>query len=79
MPVLESGYITRLHVNQHVIKANTKTGSDDPVFSIKHRGKTIKARSVTVTGEMHMKYNSNPLSCGARVWLETTSPITYEE
>ena len=41
--------ITRVHVNQHVIRANAKNGENNPVFTIKSRGTNTYAHSVRVT------------------------------
>ena len=68
--------ITRVHVNQHVIRANAKHGKNDPVFTIKSRGKNTYAHSVRVIGEMELVYApDDPLSCGAKVWIETKGDI----
>ena len=68
--------ITRVHVNQHVIRANAKNGENNPVFTIKSRGKNTYAHSVKVVGEMELIYSPNkPLSCGAKVWIETKGDI----
>ena len=68
--------ITRVHVNQHVIRANAKNGENNPVFTIKSRGKNTYAHSVKVVGEMELIYSPNkPLSCGAKVWIETKGEI----
>ena len=74
---LPGGYITRIHVNQHVIRDNNKTGANNPIFTIKHRGRNIYAREVSTDGTLVYKPES-PLSCGARAWLETTNPVTYK-
>lgn len=64
--------ITRVHVNQHVIRANAKSGENNPVFTIKSKGKNTYAHRVRVVGEMELVYSpDNPLSCGAKVWIET--------
>ena len=68
--------ITRVHVNQHVIRANAKNGENNPVFTIKSRGKNTYAHSVRVIGEMELVYAPDgPLSCGAKVWIETKGEI----
>jgi hypothetical protein len=72
--------ITRVHVNQHVIRANAKQGKNDPVFTIKSKGKNTYAHSVKVVGEMELIYSPNkPLSCGAKVWIETKGNIEIGE
>ena len=68
--------ITRVHVNQHVIRANAKSGENNPVFTIKSKGKNTYAHRVRVVGEMELVYSpDNPLSCGAKVWIETKGDI----
>tara|TARA_R100000935_G_C2802672_1_gene151225 strand:+ start:709 stop:942 length:234 start_codon:yes stop_codon:yes gene_type:complete len=68
--------ITRVHVNQHVIRANAKSGENNPVFTIKSKGKNTYAHRVRVVGEMELVYSpDNPLSCGAKVWIETKGEI----
>ena len=61
----------RVHVNQHVIRANQKHGTDDPVFTVKHGRHNDKARSVEITGRSRLVYSPDkPLSCGAKVWIQ---------
>ena len=69
--------IARIHVNQHVIKANAKYGENNPVFTIKQGGKNTYAYNVKVVGEMELVYlPDKPLSCGAKVWIETRGDIS---
>ena len=71
--------IARIHVNQHVIKANAKNGENNPVFTIKQGGKNTYAHNVKVNGEMELVYSPDkPLSCGAKVWIETRGDITVD-
>lgn len=66
-----------IHVNQHVIRANKKNGSTDPVLTVKtYKDNTYAHEAVirTKTGEevARVVYSPDkPLSCGARVWVET--------
>ena len=72
--------IARIHVNQHVIKANAKSGDRNPVFTIKQGGKNTYATRVKVVGEMELVYSPDkPLSCGAKVWIETRGKIELDE
>jgi len=67
---------TIVHVNQHVIKANRKTGAKDPVLTIKNYKKTTYAHEVTFLGPVKFVYSPDkPLSCGAHVWAETTGEV----
>ena len=71
--------IARIHVNQHVIKANAKNGENNPVFTIKQGGKNTYAHNVKVNGEMELVYSPDkPLNCGAKVWIETRGDITVD-
>jgi hypothetical protein len=73
---------TIIHVNQHVIKANRKTGESNTVLTCK----TYKSNQYTDTAIV-MKDGQeigrfvyrpdNPLSCGAHVWFETECEVVY--
>ena len=64
--------LTRLHVNQHVIKKNKKEGTREPVITVKSGKSNIYAHEVQVLGPCKVVYRpDNPLSCGATVWIET--------
>ena len=71
--------IARIHVNQHVIKANAKNGENNPIFTVKQGGKNTYAFNVKVKGEMELVYSPDkPLSCGAKVWIETRGDIELD-
>ena len=72
--------IARIHVNQHVIKANAKNGENNPIFTVKQGGKNTYAFNVKVKGEMELVYSPDkPLSCGAKVWIETRGDIKLDK
>jgi hypothetical protein len=67
---------TIIHVNQHVIKANRKNGTDDPVLTVKTYKSNTYAREVEILGPSKIVYSPDkPLSCGAHVWIETESLV----
>jgi hypothetical protein len=67
---------TIVHVNQHVIKANAKNGENNPVLTIKTYKENRYAHAVAIDGPSKLVYNPEyPLSCGARVWIETESQV----
>ena len=67
---------TIIHVNQHVIKANRKDGREDPVLTVKTYKANTYAHEVAVHGPSKVVYSPDkPLSCGARVWIETQSTV----
>ena len=69
----------RIHINQHVIRANKKNGTNDPVITVKTSQRNVYADRVEIRGPSNVVYSPNkPLSCGARVWIETEAPIACE-
>jgi hypothetical protein len=65
---------TRIHVNQSTIRSNRKHGRNDPVISIKRGKNNTYCHVVEILGPSKVVYQPDcPLSCGARVWIETTS------
>lgn len=67
---------TIVHVNQHVIKKNAKTGSLDPVLTVKTYKTNNYAHEVEIKGRSKIVYSPDkPLSCGARVWIETEGEV----
>lgn len=68
---------TIIHVNQHNIRRNATKGTTDPVLTVK----TYKSNTYADTAEIldaqgnvvaRVVYQpDHPLSCGARVWIET--------
>lgn len=70
---------TIIHVNQHVIKANRKTGSKDPVLTVKTYKETKYAHEVEIQGPVKVIYRpDDPLSCGAHVWIETQGQVVCD-
>ena len=68
----------RIHINQHTIRRNQKTGERKPVISCKTYKENIYSNSVEILGPSKVVYSPDkPLSCGARVWIETTSEVIY--
>jgi hypothetical protein len=71
-----------IHVNQHVIRANKKHGTNDPVITIKQGSKNTYCHAVDIKGPSRVIYGGNDkplLSCGARVVIETESEIEVVE
>lgn len=71
---------TIIHVNQHNIKANAK-GENLPVITCKTYKNNTYANEVVIYGQdgkeaAKIVYSPNkPLSCGARVWIETYNKV----
>jgi hypothetical protein len=67
---------TIVHVNQHVIKKNRTTGSNDPVLTVKTYKSNVYAHKIKIHGDSEIVYSpEKPLSCGAHVWIETNSEV----
>jgi hypothetical protein len=67
---------TIIHVNQHEVKANNKNGTNNPVLTIKTYKTNTYAHEVSIKGESKVIYSTDkPLSCGARVWIETQADV----
>lgn len=68
---------TIVHVNQHNIRHNTKTGDDRPVFTVKTYKENRTMNEVTLLTpegrEVRFVYSDTPLSCGARAWVQFDS------
>ena len=69
---------TIIHVNQHVIKRNSKTGEREPTLTVKQGRKNTYASDVLIHGPSRVVYSSDkPLGCGARVWIETEAEVEF--
>ena len=70
---------TIIHVNQHVIRSNNKTGERKPVLTVKTYKSNTYAHTVEIDGPSRIVYSPDkPLSCGAKVWIETHSKVTVD-
>ena len=67
---------TRIHVNQHIIRKNYKNNENEPVLTCKTSKSNEYAHEVEILGPSKVIYSPNkPLSCGAKVWIETESEV----
>ena len=67
---------TIIHVNQHVIRRNIKADEKEPVLTVKTYKQNSYAHEVEIEGPCKVVYSPDkPLSCGARVWIETESKV----
>lgn len=68
---------TIIHVNQHIIKANKGKETPDPVLTCKTYKSNTYAYEVIINGPCKIVYRPDkPLSCGAKVWIETEAEVT---
>jgi hypothetical protein len=74
-----------IHVNQHRIKHNRKTGECTPVITCKtykdnRYGHEAIIRDKQGNEVAKIVYSPNkPLNCGARVWIETQNEVDVYE
>ena len=69
---------TYIHVNQHVIRANRKNGTADPVITVKQGTRNTYCSRVKILGPSEVIYGGNDkplLSCGARVVIATEADV----
>ena len=67
---------TIVHINQHVIKRNSKTGERKPVITVKTYKSNQYGHSVEGDGKWKIVYEPDkPLGCGATVWLVTEDDV----
>lgn len=68
--------IKRIHVNQHNIRHNSKNPEQKPVVSVKTSKSNVKGNRVQINGPSEVMYSPHkPLSCGAKVWIETKAQV----
>lgn len=68
--------IKRIHVNQHTIRANSKSEDKLPPLSVKTYNSNTLCHEVSILGPSRVVYSPDkPLSCGAKVWIETESEV----
>ena len=74
-----------IHVNQHRIKHNRKTGETLSVITVKDYkrnayGHTASIRDKDGIEVARIVYGpEQPLSCGAHVWIETKADVVVED
>ena len=63
---------TIIHVNGQKIKQNQKHSSKEPVITVKKGNSNVYGYEVEIPGGCRVVYRPhNPMSCGARVWIES--------
>ena len=68
--------IKKIHINQHNVRSNSKHITDLPVMTVKSYKENIKGDTVQINGASTVVYKpEHPLSCGAKVWIETHAEV----
>ena len=69
------GCLKRLHVNQHLLR-KAVAGEDVCPYTVQYKGRSFPCKSAEITGRMTaVNAISKPLSCGARLYLQTTDEV----
>ena len=69
----------KIHINMHKIRANKKYGTNEPVITVKTYKSNTYGHEVEILGSSKVIYSPDkPLSCGARVWIETDSEVMID-
>ena len=77
--VLAAGCLKRIHVNQHIIRRNVKTDADEPAITVQYKGTSYVARNLIIDGPSTLVQRMHkPLSCGARIWVETRAEVRLD-
>jgi hypothetical protein len=71
--------LTQIHVNQHVIRKNKKTGKRAPVLTVKTSKGVLRGNRVIAPGFEVVYQPDDPLSCGVHVWFETTDDVVVQQ
>jgi len=74
-------HLKRIHVNQHMLRANRKNpkSTPQPPLTIQTSLGSIRASTVKIDGASELRYEpENPLSCGAHIWIETMEPVLLD-
>lgn len=72
---------TIIHVNQHKIRSNNKNGANEPVLTCKTYKENNYGHEAVIKDNQgnevaKVVYSpEKPLSCGARVWIETLNEV----
>lgn len=75
------GLLKRIHVNMHRIRRNAKYPGEDliPVITVKTSKSNTYGYTADIQGGSKVVYRPDkPLSCGARLWIETHAPVEVE-
>ena len=69
----------KIYINMHKIRANKKHGTNEPVITVKTYKTNTYGHEVEILGDSKVVYSPDkPLSCGARVWIETDAEVKID-
>lgn len=77
MKVLKAGTIKRIHVDRRRLAQNVRRGEDEAAWTIQTSKGPIKCVHWELTGKTSGDQRAKPLSCGARMYIETRAEVAY--
>ena len=64
----------------HNIRYNKKHNANKPVITVKTSKENVYGHRVKILGGSDVIYSPDkPLSCGAKVWIETHNPVIVDK
>ena len=70
----------RIHVIKHIIRSNKKNDKRAAVLTVKTYKSNDYCHEAIINGPCKVIYSPDkPLSCGARVWIETDAEVVCIE
>jgi hypothetical protein len=67
---------TIIHVDQKAIVHNRRTGENSPPLILRNYKGSTRAHEIEILGPSKLVNSPHkPLSCGARVWIETRAEV----
>lgn len=74
--------IKRIHVNRQNIASNLKHGTNKPTLTCKVGKENLKGFVIQIHGPSTLldagACGLRPLSCGARIWIETNAAVRID-
>lgn len=71
----DDGCIKRIHVNQHNLR-KCMAGEKQYVFTVQYKGRAHPCNNLSLLGSSEAVNSiDKPLSCGARLWIQTTGGV----
>lgn len=75
--------LKRIHVNKHKIAANLKGKEHQPALAVRVGKEVLYGNEIYIDGPSRLvdaeQCGMRPLSCGARVYIETKAKVTVTE
>jgi hypothetical protein len=69
--------LKRIHVNQHIIRANRQNGDNSAPITVRTSKGLVRGHDVEIRGPSRVVYSPiRPLACGARLWIETYASVS---